>query len=49
MYLSERKFHNRACAKFDTVAMVFRNNENFEATRRKRVMSTVYKKIYMRL
>ena len=31
MYLSKRKFHNRACAKFDTVAMVFRNNENCEA------------------
>ena len=31
MYLSKRKFHNRACAKFNTVAMVFRNNENCEA------------------
>ena len=24
-------FHNRSCAKFDTVAMVFRKNENCEA------------------
>ena len=44
MYLLKRKFHNRACAKFDTIAMVFRNNENCQAARRKRVMSTVYKK-----
>ena len=31
MYLSKRGFHNRSCAKFDTVAMVFRKNENCEA------------------
>ena len=31
MYLLKRKFRNRACAKFDTVAMVFRKNENCEA------------------
>ena len=31
MYLSKWGFHNRSCAKFDTVAMVFRKNENCEA------------------
>ena len=31
MYLLKRGFHNRSCAKFYTVAMVFRKNENCEA------------------
>ena len=54
MYLSKRGFHNRSCAKFDTVAMVFRKNENCEAGIYKKKKShehglQIYIYIYVRL